>query len=719
MSIRQRILGILILTTIVFGVWSARSIRFESNSDSYNLIDSETKREMQEFESHFDPGMSTSILILERRQGWKTYTDFLELKKASDWWSERDTSFQVTSLATLPFPVKGFFRVQTKPFVPLNSKRSFTKWSKNLEHYPDVVSKFLSEDRRYALLFISRGNIKQHFRAEFKHFLENDTVASTKVLSVDYDSIRSALESHSKSDALWLTGICLLIVLSCFLVMTGSFKGLLFISIFLGFNLALTALFVRSMDIPFSINMIAVPCVLVILSFTDLMHLLYHQHTLKNSCESDSQLRHVLAKELGVPMFLTSLTNVVGFVLFIFLARSEVLYEVSLVSIVGVGIAFLSSRFLALRFMRGDSVYFRQTIGMRWNREHHRIIHQLSQHKNSLLVGVALSTIVLFIFVLDNTSINSSEQALEAQSLAQSEAVKVLQNHFYGSKNGEITLTFSEPSDLWNASTMDLLSDWEQALDSILQPVVINSPTVIAKRYHRFLRRGHPGAFSFPETYDSVLFKQSSSLGGGDIVSSNGKHARIRFGFHESSLQTSLAKYTSLFNYIQTHPLPNGIHAKLSGTSIENDRATLLFSKNVLIGIGISLLFGAIVLYFFTRSIQILIVTAVVNTLPILFALLMMNASGHDLNPMSLFFFTILMGLCVDDSIYLVTSSRKKHQVQLYPIAITSLVLASGFMALAFSSFAWIRPFAWIFLVGIVSAFMLDAFVLSVYGKRK
>ena len=91
-----------------------------------------------------------------------------------------------------------------------------------------------------------------------------------------------------------------------------------------------------------------------------------------------------------------------------------------------------------------------------------------------------------------------------------------------------------------------------------------------------------------------------------------------------------------------------------------------------------------------------------------------------SITPLTLFFLSILLGVCVDDSIYLITQNRKGfNALHVVPIFITSFVLSLGFLSLAFSSFEWIQPFGWIFVIGISLAYILDLFVLPLFLNRK
>jgi predicted RND superfamily exporter protein len=83
------------------------------------------------------------------------------------------------------------------------------------------------------------------------------------------------------------------------------------------------------------------------------------------------------------------------------------------------------------------------------------------------------------------------------------------------------------------------------------------------------------------------------------------------------------------------------------------------------------------------------------------------------LTPLSLFFISLLVGISIDDSVYIVSQREYSNEaLHLFPIFVTTVVIAIGFISLGFSEFGWIRPFAWVFLLGLMCAYLLDVFFL-------
>ena len=712
MNKTRAVLYLFIVCVIAGAVFVAGDISFDSDPDPYALIPAEDRKALESFESSFGRGEPMTLIVLENSEKWDTYEEFLLLRDATDWW-KRDT-IEAVSIANVPFPVKTLVRIKKEPFLKLESKKKFEKWIAKADRFSDITGKFLSENRKYALIFVYSSEYNKKKITTFKKKFESEKI---NVLPLNYEEIESELQSNNQRESLLLAGISLLIILLLFYVMTGSLRGLGFILAMISFSLSLTALFIYFSGIQFSVHMVAIPCMLVVLSFTDLMHLLYAHHAIRNEVENDRALRRELAKTLHRPMLLTSLTNIVGFVLFLFLANNMTLTEISLVSIAGVVFAFLSSRYLAIFLLRKDVTYFPGSTGNQWIKLHEDLINALRPKRKMLLIGSTALTLLLGFILFKTADINNVPFVTSGKSES-FEAAHIVSRNFFGDRTASIHFKYASKEDFWNEETMRYLEKAEKKVDALFHPVVVSSPTIIAKRYHRFQRNGHPGAFTLPLSYTDEFLNNTEKMGGSSVISKEANNARIQFSFEDIELKESLKKMDALEKFLSDNPPPDGVTATLSGRAYLNDHATYNFSENILYGILLSILFGAIVVFIYVKNFSIGIATLIANTLPLLVAIGVMQLSGSQLNPISLFFFTVIMGLCVDDSIYLILHRKAGSKGAVYPIAITSAVLAIGFASFLFSTYDWIQPFGWIFISGILVAFLFDAFLLVLFTDR-
>lgn len=690
----------------------AGDIPFDSDPDPYALIPQKDRDALESFESSFGRGEPMTLIIMKNKGNWDSYTDFQTLDSATNWW-KHDT-IEAVSITNVPFPVKTMLRIKKEPFLKLESEKKFERWYEKADQFSDITSKFLSKNRQYALIFVLASEYNPKKIAAFKNKFESKEIA---VLPLDYSEIESELQSSNQRESLLLAGVSLLIILVLFYVLTGSLRGLGFILGTIGFSLSLTTLFIYFSGIQFSVHMVAIPCMLVVLSFTDLMHLLYAHHSLRKEAKDNRSLQKELAKTLHRPMLLTSLTNIVGFILFLILANNMTLTEIALVSIAGVVFAFLSSRYLAILLLTKKVTYFPKSTGKQWIKLHEDIVTALRPKRKILLIGSTAITLLLGFILLKTADINNVPFVTTGKSES-FEAAHIVSDNFFGDRTASVHFEYEKKGDFWNQKTMQYLEKTEAVIDSLFNPIIVSSPTIIAKRYHRFQRNGHPGAFTLPVHYNDEFLNNTEKLGGSSVISKKEKNARIQFSFADIELKESLKKMDVLEKMLKENPPPNGVKATLSGRAYLNDHATYNFSENILYGILLSIIFGAFVVFVYVKNFSIGIATLIANTLPLLVAIAVMQLSGSQLNPISLFFFTVIMGLCVDDSIYLILHRNAGSKGAVYPIAITSAVLAIGFASFLFSSHDWIQPFGWIFIAGILVAFLFDAFLLVLFTDR-
>ncbi|XOV66083.1 MAG: RND family transporter [Fluviicola sp.] len=705
---------LIVTVCILAAVWAAPKIPFQSNPDAYTLIPEEDRKELEAFESNFSGnGYPIHVLVLKHERKWASFQDFQWMDHAANWWHVND-SLQTLSITNVPFPVKTFVGIRKKNFVPLDSEERFNKWYAKSNKFEDITRKFLSKNRKYALLFVPAEKYSEANLRAFNRELNNEKVT---VLPLDYKAIEEELRTDNQNETLLLSGISFAIILVLFLLFTSSLRGLAFISLMIVFSLSLTTLFVYFSDMSFSIHMVAIPCMLIVLSFTDLMHLIYSHHKMRTTVESNAELRQKLARSLNRPMILTSLTNMVGFVLFLILSDSPTLTDISLLSIVGVVLAFLTSRFVAIRLLTTETRLLKEGTGSKWNHFHAKYTERWRSKRYLLLGGSSVIAVLLAVIVWNNSVINNIPFVTKGDHPS-FEAAQIMGDHFFGDKTGAIHFTYNHPKDLWNDASMVYLEKLENEMDQHFPIKVISSPTILAKRYHRFQRNGHPGAFSYPTEYDSLFLNNMELLGGDNIVRHKKGVARIRFSFSNFNLKDALKSWEKMEQFLRENPPPKELKASLSGVAYHNDTTTQHFAENILLGILISIVFGAMITFLFIRNWTIFLATLLANSLPLVVSLLIMILSGSDLNPISLFFFTVIMGLCVDDSIYLLLHRDSKSKGSLYPIAVTSAVLAVGFGAFLFSGYDWVQPFGWSFLIGIAVAFVFDAFLLALFTER-
>lgn len=707
-----------ITVSIVLGVFALSKLRIVSNTDSFHVLSPEQISIYQKYIKDFSiDSTETQIIILEKSDGWRNVRDFKTLKSVSNHLQETTGAKECYSIANLKYPRKGLYKIHNSPFLDLTDSLALNQRLNAYEKYRDVFQKFLSADLRHTLVFLKGGQkVNEEVVTEFiQKFSLSEQI---KVIDLNYETVSSQLASTIKKDSLLIGLSSLIIILIAYYAFTLSFRGIALIGFITLFNLSWTFIFLVTLDFSYTIHMISIPGLITVLSFTDILHIIYYQNKLTTQGLNTTDLKKRILSNVKTPIFLTSFTNIIGLVIFIMINSNENLHHYALTLVFGVTVGFFSSRYLALNLVLNNQHFFKRAHNS-WLQKAHTHLGQNVQKNDSqvklffLLVTTGLTIVVGFNFELGR---NSESNFLDNNDLL--EGKKILEEQFFGKQQAEIWITRPDKG-LVTKETFTQIENIEKVIDSLFQPLFINSPNLLVKRYNRFLRNGHHKAFQIPDRPSEKFLKDLKSnsipLGGGDIIASDFKKARIIFGYNEFALPVSTHKFSELTNYLESTKT-QGLTFQISGVDYLTDRAILKLSNNLITGYGTSIFVACVLIIAFLKSLKTGLGLLVVNLLPLLIILSLIIILNITISPITLVLLSILIGICIDDSIYMTFNNKNNGAPTAFlPIFITSSVIASGLTALSFSSFQWLKPFGWIFPVGIMCAYLSDIFILPLF----
>ncbi|GAB5528145.1 MAG: hypothetical protein Roseis2KO_60170 [Roseivirga sp.] len=711
----------IVLITII-GFYSARTIRIETDLTGYSLASAEALDRYNELQADFaQPGPGESVVILEHTEGWNSFEAFRSLDRLADFWEEQAEVESVSGITKVIYPRQAVLTVRRQPFFNLKNEAAFNKRYADWSEYADITRKFVSADQRYALLFLATKTgegLSQKSIEDFGKVLGNQ--AEVKAYFLQNDLIEKEVQRLTRQDAIQLAIISTVLILAAFYLLTKSLRGLLLITLMVAFNLACTLMFMQVMDMPFTIHMITVPCIVIVLSFTDIMHILYHHRICVDRGLQSAVIRQQVIHSVQRPMFVTSLTNVIGFLIFLLLSENVYLFNFSLVSITGVVIAFLSSRFLILNAINPEKPLIRRSDFEKLTRIHSRLARSV-QVNRKVVYGLLLSlSILVIVLVTARFEIDSSEGEMMSEASALTRASDILNEEFFGDKQAEVIIKVNS-GELWSAEILMTIDSLEREIEDIFSPAYLESPSLLVRRFRRYQRNGHPMAFTLPQkvgpTLRHDLNAYAESFGGGSILSEDRKTAKIAFGFRNKGLEASREQYALLEKTLSGYKA-SGLDFELTGRSFLGDVGAYDFTIKIIIGLLVGIVAASILTMVFIRSARKSLGLIFVNLFPVVTVLALMLLAGITITPLTLFFLSLLAGICVDDSIYIVMQ-KGKSKLHIFPIVVTSTVLGVGFIALGFSSFLWVRPFSWVFLLGLLLALVMDLLILPSFMKTE
>lgn len=723
--------GALIYTAIVLvtltGFYAARNITIETDLTGYSLATAASLKAYEDMQANFAlPGPSESVVIIENQEGWRSYQAFKRLHELIVFWERQAGVDRVSGITNVVYPRQSLMTVRRMPFLNLKDEASFNSRYRDWQNYADITRKFISADQHYAVLFIATKSGSGLDQKAIEAFI--DQVSSVPGLAAHFlqnDLVEKEIQRITRKDSVQLAVISTLLILAAFYLLTKSLRGLLLIVLMVAFNLACTLMFIRALNIPFTIHMITVPCIVIVLSFTDIMHILYHQKITTAEGLPGGMVRRKVIKAVQRPIWVTSLTNVIGFFIFLLLSENVYLFNFALVSIAGVAVAFLSSRFLVLYAISAERPLIRRSGFTGLNTTYGRLLEMVQAHLKMVYATLCILFVLVTLVVINFFKIDSSEGKFMSDESPLTRANTILNEAFFGDKQAEVIIYLGE-HELWSDDVLAVIDSLEKDIQRLFAPAYLESPALLVRRYRRFQRNGHPRAFTLPyqvtKGFEQDLDDFADNLGGGAILSEDRKVAKIAFGYRNSGLEESRRQYDELVRILNGYE-KNGLGFELTGRSFLGDQGAYSFTIKIITGLLAGMVVASLLTMMVVRSARKSLGLIFVNLFPVAVVTSLMLLSGIAITPLTLFFLSLLAGLCVDDSIYIVMqTARGKEELHVFPIIVTSAVLGVGFMALGFSNFEWIRPFAWVFLAGILLALVMDLLILPAWmnsGKKK
>lgn len=456
----------------------------------------------------------------------------------------------------------------------------------------------------------------------------------------------------------------------------------------------------------------ALPVFLVTIAVADSIHYLAAYYLKLNSVDKTTAIR-VTLKKLFLPLFLTSITTVFGFVS---LTITDLIFvrEFGIVMCAGVIFAFILTIILLPAVLQISRI--KEVKNVTSSKSNFDIFNTFGLKVNDILKNnLKISITLLFAFSLLigylSTKITFDQHntvSFDEETLLRKDDV-VLNQYLGGTSPLNISFHASEQGAFAKAENILALEKISNHLLKTYDTIgYVTSPVDFLKRIHQVVGDDE-GKYLLPENMTSEMVSQYYLLyetGSGqeirNVLDETYTNARIAILGHTDQASVWKKIITESDSYIKAN-LPAGIEYKFSGVG-NIQKANLdqvISSQTSSLAVGIVLILAAMMLAL--RSILMGIVGAIplVLTLGTLFAFLAVTGIHLDIGTSLIS--ALVFGIGVDYSIHFLTHFRRYYQDEgrslddaivgtlsevSNPIAINSLALALGFLVLALSSYA-------------------------------
>jgi len=712
---------------IGLGIWSSNHLTYNFNTDPLAFSSTEQKEEFEAYQNAFKTYPDAITIGLVKNNRFDTYEDFLELQTLTDSILTLTGINKIESVEKIKIPRRERLFVMESPFLRLDHKKGFQKTYSQLNHFSDITQKFLSKDRSGVCFYVFLD--KEH---------EPETISAIKKLLDkspfdDYHILgASAFEAEGKEVleketlAITLAG-CLLIILSMYFFIP-SLKRVGTTLLFTGFNVCVTLIFMYLFRIQITTFTSIIPCVIAIFSFTDILHILFHYDKEKERQTPHPQLQSNLFKVIGTPLILTTVSNLIGFGIFFFNGGIQQITKLALAASFGIVFAYASSRFIlpyTLTFNSNKRIQKRlQSIEAVISNS----VNTVSSHYKSIVFTFVILYGLICAGVFSYSTVNMHYYEKDNSDISINKACSFYDAQFQGIRDIEVVVQ-SKTQNILNAKTVKTIGTIERYLTENYGCKSTFSINTIIKRFNRFLNRGRPEFYDIPDNLSSSFFVQmkdkEDELGMLSIISDDQKTTRIVGSLPDigtaNAKQLNKALNTFLFQFNS-----NEHNVFINGKAYLFDENVTNLTRYVLITIAIVLILIGLFTGVLFKSIGVGISSFLANSLPILVGIFLFYVFHVELNPSSVFMLSIVMGIALDDSIYILgylyksKRTSKLNRTTLVaslktnsaPLLITSVVLGLSFLSLSLSSYQSIFSFGIIMSISLFFAFLSDMFFM-------
>ena len=459
---------------------------------------------------------------------------------------------------------------------------------------------------------------------------------------------------------------------------------------------------------PLDMMMVLLPTIIFVVGMSDVVHILTryieelrHGHSRINALKTTF-------REVGIATFLTSLTTGIGFLTLI-TSNITPIRDLGIYTACGVLIAYILAFSLlpsALVYLPTPKIAANSLARRRWRHAMCVGLIRTLKNRTKVLFGTFIM-VCLALLGMRNLQVNT----FLIDDLPRSHPLKsdflFFDENFGGSRPFEMAINVkTDQHDVFDHDILDEIDKVHQYLADPYQATALTSPVSIVKSINQAFNGGSRNHYVLPDSNELRKLQPHLNriLKRPDLhymVSEDMRSSRITGRMADIGSNITTAKTSRLRNYINSSVDTSLVEFRVTGTSLLIDKNNGYLVKNM--GIGLAIAFGvvAFIAGLMFRSWRMILITLVVNIIPLMMVAGIMGVFGITLKLTTSVIFTVAFGIAVDDTIHFISKLKMElaqGKSTLYAIkrtyfstgkaiVITTLILISGFMTLLLSSF--------------------------------
>jgi predicted RND superfamily exporter protein len=506
-------------------------------------------------------------------------------------------------------------------------------------------------------------------------------------------------------------------------------------------TIGITFTLVAILAISGSLNLISVilPTVLFVVGVSDSVHVLNSFYTELNHGHDKITAIILTVKEIGRATFLTAITSAIGFFTLI-TVNVKPIADFGVYSAIGIMVIyFVSFTFLIACLVLLKPFYLppqKEII----KHEPFRKLFYFVLKRRKIIAFTFIAMLIPLIMGTFKIKVNNffTEDLMESDPYKKD--FMFFDKHFGGVRPYEISINVKKGvPNVFDKRVVHELDKFETYLNDSLKVKGIFSSNTLLKVAHQANNKGNEDAFVLPVTnsafaQDTSILRKMLPYFGNAVASRDLQYARITGRINDIGAIEVRKLHARLERFYKTQIDTNVFSYQKTGLSEIIDGNIRYLTANMMDGLIYELLAIGFLMGLLFRSAKIMFLSLVPNIFPLVFIGGIMGIFGINLNVSSSIIFSIAFGITVDDTIHMLARYRleqakgldnKTALINAYmhsgkAVAMTSVILFSGFSILMLSSFTGIFNTGMLISLTLVVAVFSDLFMLPLlFGYNK
>ena len=545
--------------------------------------------------------------------------------------------------------------------------------------------------------------------------------------------LSNAFGESAQLDMSTLIPLMFLVILITILITTRSFNGVL-VSFAVLLLSIITAMGIAGwMGIELTAPAMSAPTMILTIAVADSIHILITmlQYMRAGNGKLESIKESIRVNFL--PVFITSLTTVIGFLTMNF---SEVppFHDLGNITAIGISAAFFFSiltlpalmAILPSRIKKAEGASSSSPEGYRGLSEF------VIRNNKRLLWGSSFLVLIITSFItmnsLNEQFVNYFDERIQFRT-----DTDFLNDNLTGIYTIEYSLSSGETGGINNPEYLQTIEMFKTFYESQPNVIHVNAFTEVAKRINRSMHGDNEQFYKVPENRNEaaqylLLYEMSLPYGLDLNNQMNVDKSSTRFTVTtENITSVELIKLaTTGETWLKQHA-PKHMYSDGTGTSIMFSHITQRQIYSMISGNLWAIFLISLVMIFALRNVKFGLVSILPNILPILAGFGVWGLLVGEIDSGLAMVFGMTLGIVVDDTVHFMTKylravnelGKSAEDAVRYAfstvgkaIVVTSIVLSSGFIILAQSSFRMNSGMAQMTAITIVLALLIDFFLL-------